>query len=412
MLVTPLSQGITPDITNSTGEALIKFLNDPEYHTFTGLTAFVSVAGVNGLAPHIEAAKERGLTINFIVGVDQKATSKEALEAISSLGINAQIFHQLGGSIFHPKVYLFEGKDKSQLIVGSSNLTRQGLYVNVEASLLLELSHDIPADRKVLDDMKASYSSLYDFTDPNLSEITAELIERLVIEKVVPTEDQLKQNHAKINELDKELEEPAERRLPEWFPKRKLPQAPAAFRGKKAVKGGVSPKKAEEVDEEEYQDEVDDDTTEAEAATVPSFTLVWRHPKLPHSYVETPKTDNSNVKGNFGLSQARYVVGGEYIDSQTYFRHQVFGRLDWRDESRLVELATAQFYVTIKGVDLGIFTLEVRHKPSGEAGQKNYPGYVSWGPLAKTIQESELVGYSLNLYRLEGSDDTFRIEIK
>lgn len=413
MLITTLSQGITTDITNSTGEALIRFFNDAEYHTFTGLSAFVSVAGVNGLAPHIEAAKTRGLTINFIVGVDQKATSKEALEAISSLGINARIFHQLGGSIFHPKVYLFEGEHKSQLIVGSSNLTRQGLYVNVEASLLLELSHDIPADVKVLNDMKASFSSLYDFTDPNLSEITAELIERLVVEKVVPTEAQLKQNHAKLDELDKAIEEPAERRLPEWFPKRKLPQAPAAFRGKKAVKGAVSPKKAGEgIDEEEYQDEVDDDTAEVEVAIVPSFTLVWRHPKLPHSYVETPKTANSNVKGNFGLSQAKFIVGGEYIDSQTYFRYNVFSGLAWSDESPLVELATAQFYVSILGEDLGVFTLEVRHKPSGEAGQKNYPGYVSWGPLAKKIQESELVGYSLNLYRLDGSDDTFKIEIQ
>jgi HKD family nuclease len=415
MLITPLSQGITTDITNSTGEALIRFFNDTEYHTFTGMSAFASVAGINGLAPHIEAAKQRGQTINFIVGVDQKATSKEALEAMASLGINSFIFHQLGGSIFHPKVYLFEGEHKSQLIVGSSNLTRQGLYVNVEASLLLELSHDVPEDFKVITDMKASFSSLYDFSDPNLSPITAELIKRLVIEKVVPTEAQLKQNHAKLDELDKDLEEPAERRLPEWFPKRKLPQAPAAFTGKKAVKEAASPKKAgEENDEEEYQNEVDDDTVEVEVATVPSFTLVWRHPKLPHSYVETPKTANSNVKGNFGLSQANYKVEGEFIDSQTYFRQQVFGKLSWSAErtSPLVELATAQFYVTILGEDLGVFTLEVRHKPSGEAGQKNYPGYVSWGPIAKTIQEKELVGYSLNLYRLDGSDDTFKIEIQ
>ena len=33
-------------------------------------------------------------------------------------------------SIFHPKIYLFEGTDKSELIIGSSNLTSQGLFTN------------------------------------------------------------------------------------------------------------------------------------------------------------------------------------------------------------------------------------------------------------------------------------------
>ncbi len=366
------------------------------------------------MTPHIEAAKTRGLTISFIVGVDQKATSKEALEALSKLGINAQIFYQLGGSIFHPKVYLFEGEHKSQLIVGSSNLTRQGLYVNVEASLLLELSHDIPADLKVLNDMKASFSSLYDFTDLNLSEITAELIERLVVERVVPTEAQLKQNHAKLDELNKELEESAERRLLEWFPKRELPRAPAAFRGKKAVKGAASPKKAgEEINEEEYQDEVDDDTTGVEVATVPSFILVWRQPKLSASHVEIPKTAKSNTKGNLGLPQAGFKVSGALIDYNTYFRHNVFGGLVWSVEKStpFAEIAPAKFYITVLGEDWGVHELDVRHRP--EAGKDNYPGTISWGTvLAKAIREKNLVGYSLNLYRLDGSDDTFKIEIQ
>ena len=415
MLITTLSQGITPDITNSTGEALIRFFKDTEYQTFTGMSAFASVAGISGLASHIEAAKQRGQTINFIVGVDQKSTSKEALEAIIGLGINSFIFHQLGGSIFHPKVYLFEGEHKAQLIVGSSNLTKWGLYENLEVSLLLELSLDNPIDLKVLTDIKFSFSTLYDFSDPNLSVITPELIERLVVEKVVPTEAQLKQKHAKLDELDNDAEEPAERRLPEWFPKRKRPQAPAAFRGKKATKGAAIPGNVEEeIDEEEYQEDIEGDATEVEASTSQSFTLVWRHSKLPNSYVEIPLTTNSNVKGNFGLSQAKYKVRGALIDVQTYFRNDVFGNLDWGVEraSPLVEKATAMFHVTVLGEDLGTHTLEIRHKPSGEAGQNNYPGYVSWGPLAKAIQDRNLVGYSLNLYQLDDSDDTFKIEIQ
>jgi HKD family nuclease len=185
MVVKVLSQGLSEGIDNSVGAALIENLCSTRYFSFTGISAFASEAGINGLSHYIEVAKETFVHgINIIVGVDQKATSKEALESLVSLGVNAYIFYHTGYTIFHPKVYLFEGEEIALLIVGSSNLTTQGLFTNVEASLQLELSMDEEKDRQLLENIKAQFATLFNFSDPNLKPITNELITQLCESRV------------------------------------------------------------------------------------------------------------------------------------------------------------------------------------------------------------------------------------
>jgi len=105
MIVKILSQGITADTKNSVGDALQKFFDEDIYTSVTILSAFASAATVERFAPLIEAAKATYPSINLIVGVDQKGTPKEALEAILTLDINAFVFHQKERPIFHPKIY-------------------------------------------------------------------------------------------------------------------------------------------------------------------------------------------------------------------------------------------------------------------------------------------------------------------
>lgn len=168
MKIRIISQGITTDTENSVGTTLIKYLNSSDYQCFTFISAFASEAGIYGLSEYIEKAKATYNGLNIIVGVDQKGTSKEALEALVALNINVLIFYQSGFSIFHPKIYLFEGQRYSQLIIGSSNLTSQGLFVNVEASIHLEIDHQVIEDQQVIIELKASFPGLFDFMDPNL----------------------------------------------------------------------------------------------------------------------------------------------------------------------------------------------------------------------------------------------------
>lgn len=403
MKINILSQGITPEIDNSVGTALVKYLSSDEYHTFTGISAFASEAGIKGLSQYIEKAKGSYKGLNIIVGIDQKGTSKEALNAIIELEIGAYIFYQTGFSIFHPKIYLFEGDDYTQLIIGSSNLTSQGLFVNVEASIHLELSNDNQSDMDVLIDLKTRFSTLFDLSDPNLKQITPELIDQLVTEKVVPTEAERKEIQDKIEELEEPIGETVEKLIRKIFPKRQLPSIPSYFRGKKTPKPVI-----------DFSDLFGDLTIKEEKPTLEGeYTHVWQRRKLPASSVEIAGSANTNPTGGLRLVQDKFQVNGQVIDQTTYFRNDVFGQLDWVTErqSPLVEIAIGKFEVIVLGESLGVVPLKIRHKPSGEAGQHNYTTSISWGDLSKSIQERNLTNRLLNIYRLDGSQDTFKLEI-
>ena len=108
----------------------------------------------------------------------------EALEELLSLDINAYVFYQPSITIFHPKIYLFEGADKSELIIGSSNLTSQGLFTNVETSLLVSIDNSVETDRKIVKQLKNYFKGIFDFTDPNLKKLSKKIIAGLVKAKV------------------------------------------------------------------------------------------------------------------------------------------------------------------------------------------------------------------------------------
>ncbi len=133
MKVTFLGQGFTEESPNSIGVYINKYLADDSFSNFYGISAFASPLGIK-LLDSIELAKKSYSAINLIVGVDQNGTSKEALEEILKLDVNSYVFYQKEAPIFHPKIYLFEGKENTCLIIGSSNLTGNGLFCNFEIS--------------------------------------------------------------------------------------------------------------------------------------------------------------------------------------------------------------------------------------------------------------------------------------
>ena len=188
MIITLLELGLTNSSRSSAGHLLVSALNSNKYDNFYAFSAFASRAGINGLKSHIQNAVSNGLVVNIIVGVDQKGTSKAALKAIRRLKVNSYVFYQKSPSIYHPKMYLFEGKNESQLIVGSSNLTSQGLFSNIEISVQVQLDNTIQSDLDFVNDIKTTYSSLFKLNDQNLQKITKSLIKNLVKSGIVPTE--------------------------------------------------------------------------------------------------------------------------------------------------------------------------------------------------------------------------------
>ncbi len=234
MKITLLGQGLKPTSEHSVGNQLIKFFADPEFDTFTGISAFASLAGVNGISNYLKKARHLN-KITIVVGIDLKGTSEEALLAILALKVSSYIFYTPPPAhvTFHPKIYLFEGKMKSELIIGSSNITGPGLFSNVETSLLISIDNNITTDYKIIEQLKEYYKSFFSKTDPNLKIISKKLITDLVKARIVPTEAERKVTQEKSSRVDREA---TKNIISKIFPKRAFAKLPKEFRSKTKIK--------------------------------------------------------------------------------------------------------------------------------------------------------------------------------
>ncbi len=180
-----IGQGYNLAADTSVAKELIEQFNSKRYDAFTCLVAFASYGGISALTPYILSEKERGVKIRIVLGIDQKGTSREALEEVLSWGVDAKIYHTQSVNIFHPKVYLFENADIFTLIVGSNNLTTMGLVKNVECSLLIK---DTKGEHTVHNDFYVYWKSMLDGDDASLMPINQKLIDDLFADKLILTE--------------------------------------------------------------------------------------------------------------------------------------------------------------------------------------------------------------------------------
>lgn len=391
MNITLLGQGFEAASEHSVGKQLIKFFTDKDFHTFTGISAFASQVGVRGLSNHIKTAKKHLNIITIVTGVDQKGTSKEALEELLALDIDAYVFYQPSITIFHPKIYLFEGADKCELIIGSSNLTSQGLFTNVEVSLLVSIDNSVEADRKIVDQLKDYFKGIFDFTDPNLKKISKKIIADLVKAKVVPTEAERK---AAQDKAEKAERKETENIISKIFPKRAIAKIPSEFRGTKKP------------------------TAKTAAATAAGSAsakgeLLWESGKLTERPLNIPKGANTNPTGSMYFTKGKM----KDIDQRHYFRDIVFSALKWKqdknpDTSHL-ERAEAIFNFVIDGKPSGRFKLILTHNPltnTRSYEQNNSMTQVSWGDAKKLVAKDELIGKTAKLFKTKKKGE-FTLEI-
>lgn len=388
-----LGQGFSNELDNCVGNQLIILLEDESFRTFTVISAFASYAGIKGLSDYIIRAKKHLREITIVVGVDQKGTSKEALEKLLKLGIRAYVFYQPLTPVFHPKIYLFEGIAKSVLIIGSSNLTAQGLFSNVESSLLVMIDNNVDSDHEIIKQLKHYFAGIFDFSDPNLKPLTNELISRLVEAQLLPNEAE----RETIQDKEKNSIDLETRRIIEtFFPKRRIPRIPAQFRSSTKLR---RPLKKLHLIEKISQ-------TKSE--------LVWESGALTQRDLNIPKGANTNPTGSI-LFKKGNTKG---IDQRHYFRNIVFVDVNWKNDQRPgkshLEKAKASFKIIIDGTDFGDFELSLTHNTLTNTKsylQKNSMTSLSWGNAKKIIARNELIGKSAKLFKINHKPSHFILEI-
>lgn len=402
MNISFIGQGINPESETSVGGLLIDSFADRRFNQFICISAFASQNAALGLSRLFERSQDYITDKTLIIGIDQKGTSKEALEAL--LGIDAQvlIYHTSSIGIFHPKIYLFNGESYSRIVIGSNNLTSNGLFTNDEASVLTQFEKPNASGEEFQRSVLTYLEPLISLRDPNIKVLNTDLINLLVEQGIVPTEAQRRALYRK-SEIGSS--EPRNNNT-NPFPRKRTKQADVIFRRERA--GGTN-------------EEIDVARPRNEAQIVEPFAnqnlelgrLVWRKSNLPKSDILYAEA-GTNPTGGLRLTQARFQIDGDTIDQTTYFRNDLWGEFQWREVSAdpQVFVATIPFDISILGTYSGQFNLDVRHKPSGVAGQGNYTTSISWGAASNRIKENDLRGRTLSIYAPSNEEASYSIVIE
>jgi HKD family nuclease len=394
MAIKFLGQGFEATSSNAIGNYLITYLNQTNFHSFTAISAFASEAGIFGLAGHILNAKQNFQAprkITLVVGIDQQGTSKEALEELKNLNIEAYIFYQLEAPIFHPKIYLFEGDQETKLIVGSSNLTGTGLFVNVEGSLLIEFNTNDPEGVILLNELKTYYQSLFNLTDPNLFQVSDFVIADFVAKGIVP--DEATRRRVYNAKAGSSVQQSVGQQGSSNIPRRRTATIPSSFPRKPRTSATPASTAAATSSVNIPQTPV--------ISPIQNRVLVWQKLSLSQSDAQRVPAGTA-ITGNLRLSQARFRVNNVFIDQTIYFRNNIFSNLTWvntKPNSNSYEEAFCPFDITILGNAIGVHTLKLSHDPVRVAGQGNTPTWLHWGnALIPLLQQNNITGKTLNLY--------------
>jgi len=342
----------------------LKALLNQRFDTFYLVVAYVRSSGVAHLQSSLERFRASGGRVKAVVGVDQN-TSVQGLRLLLPLCDEVFVFHNRNAeSTFHPKIYAFERKDRAVVFVGSSNLTGGGLYTNYETNCYFEYDLAIPHESDSFSRFKQmfeSYSSGSRLSKKLCRQLTGRLIEVLNSKGFLsdetkrPAKNRRKSGSSRSSIFGSEyFAIPSAPRVPEW----RL--------SKKAIVKGP---------------------------------LLWRKRNLPASDAQQVKA-GTQPTGGLRLTQAEWKVNDSAIDQTTYFRETIFRDFKWREVRAIpkVEIARVLFRLIVSGRDKGQHRLQIRHKPSGEAGQRNYTTLLSWTGISNLIKRANLTGKTFSLY--------------
>jgi HKD family nuclease len=391
MEITILGQGFEPISKNSVGNVLIECFSNKTFNSFTAISAFATLSGIKGISNLI--AESSHLKNNLVVvGVNEKVTSKEALEELLKIkNLKSYVFYGNNNSIFHPKIYLFEGTKNAILIVGSSNLTGRGLFTNVETSIQITIDNSIEKDKKIIEQLKDYFKGIFEETDSNLKMITEELINNLVKSGIVPTEAEQKENRVKSKKTpSKDVDD----LISKIFPKRVMAKIPKEFLKKSIIKKPV---------------------LSIQKFEISNSNLLWQSGKLTERDLNIPKSNKTNPTGSMYFKKGL----NQNIDQRHFFRNIIFKDLDWKKDlnpkTSHYERTHTNFRIIVKGKEQGVFNLLINHNTKTDTKsyiQKNSMTSLSWGEAKLIIAKEELIGSNALLYSDANNPNLFTLIIE
>jgi HKD family nuclease len=211
------------------GDSLNHAIAAPGCERFRFAVAYMRLSGLDRLGAAIDTLINHGGTVSGAIGIDNEVTSEEALRSLRQVSADSTIFHSISGFIFHPKLYIASGPNRSVVVVGSPNLTRDGLYRNVEIATAIYLDLRSTTDLRIYKQYDAVMAELLNTSHPNVQPLTDVLINILVSAGKVKTEAQSPEpGPVVVSKRGRGLQVPAG--LSTLFPAIHVPVAPPPLR--------------------------------------------------------------------------------------------------------------------------------------------------------------------------------------
>ena len=369
--------------------AVRKLLKITGVKTVLVSVAFVREAGVEALEATL---KDVAGDAKFFVGIRNNITTLQGLKRLLALKTKLYVVDTGSGeTIFHPKVYLACTDKVAEMIVGSANLTFQGLHNNIEASTRVVLDLTDAEDRKFVDQTTAAFDDMLAQYPEHVFQLkTAQQIEqlfdegRIVDEMIIPAPTPV--GGVRKGKRDSLGRMPLHRH---FRPRIKAAIKRAAVKAPPKVFGQPIP-----------------------AVRATEYYLVWESNELVRRDLNIPTNPNTHATGSMLLKKGAM----EGIDQRHFFRDDVFDALKWVPDQKTphIERTSAQFELVIKNLNYGKFTLKLSHNTKTDTAsyaQNNAMTQVHWGDALQLVAKEDLLGRTMYLYRKDTNPPEFQIEI-
>ncbi|UDM62952.1 phospholipase D family protein [Pseudoalteromonas piscicida] len=184
-LISPIEQPNGSNRLKAVIEAHLKAVDT--YDDFVCAVAYAKSGILKQLKPLFDSWKSKGNKLKAFVGIDQKITSHEALTFLLQNFHEAKIINHKA-TTFHPKVFIFKGRQRATVIIGSNNLTFGGLEQNFESAAVIEYDLTTHNDFVKFDSFYSKVTELQDNENGISLDITEQNIELLKANKLVSSE--------------------------------------------------------------------------------------------------------------------------------------------------------------------------------------------------------------------------------
>jgi HKD family nuclease len=352
--------------------------------------AFVQEAGVEAVEEVLSQFADK---TKLYIGIRNDITSIQGVKRL--LALKAKIYAvdtAFRDTIFHPKLYLAVGKQNGGLIVGSANLTFQGLHNNIEASALITFDlndrHDldfIEQTNEAFDEMARRHPQhVFLIRDEKHAQelfVEGRLVDATLIPAPTPTSGVGKGKRDTLPRMS--LARVARQRI----------------RGEARQEPGMRPRPAPV-------------PAPIPAVRTTEYLLVWESNELSRRDLNLPSGPNTNRTGSMELKKGAF----EGIDHRHFFRDEIFKDLTWTRKANTphLERARARVELIIKGLNYGEFKLRLTHNTDVNSKtymQKNEMTHLHWDNAIDLVKQPDLLERKLYLYRKDVDPPEFLIEI-